>query len=202
MTQIFLNTIAWFYLWSLQDVQMLFDIFQSITVIAATIFTAWWAYSTFGYKEKTEELTAIARKVVEIHSHINRSVSVYDTYSILVSLGTYDAEKVQRLKNDAEIRLKVLQEELEELQSLSLNVPAHFRILRLMEYQLEMFNLGGVNDWRKDDMQRKLIDSKLRLLHDVELEINAHRKFFRRIHIKSQDAIYSVKSLFSSQGKR
>lgn len=174
---------------TLADIQTVTNIIQNVTLTGATFIAAWWAYTTLGYKEKTDELLAIARKVVEIHSHIEGSASTYDLHKTLVGLGAFDDKKLSQVKQVAEARLEALRYELNDLRDLSLRLPVAFRLLSIVEYQL-VIELGGIEGWNDEMKKKKLTQAKLKILGEIYQEINAHRNFLTRVYIKIQNTIY------------
>jgi hypothetical protein len=198
MANFFLNVSTWFSSWTIADVQALTNIIQNLTLTAATFVAAWWAYATFGLKEKTDELLAIARKIGEIHSHIDGSASTYNSYEILVGLASFDTQKLTEVKQAAEVRLAVLREELNELQELSLRIPIIFRVLTIGEYQsvlIDMSLLGGIEHWGEEEVKEKLQQAKFKILNDIYTEINRHGNFLRKIQVAASNTMYRVKDI-------
>ncbi|CAN5740266.1 hypothetical protein BH11PAT2_BH11PAT2_00530 [soil metagenome] len=184
------------------------NITQSITIIIATLFTAWWAYATFGHKEKTDELMAIARKISEIHTLLDRSVSQYKWHKLhILSLQTIspkDVEKenekyLQRVR-EQEAALDVLLDELEELQFLSFQVPIAFRILDMITYKQYIKANKDISKLAQDqEAVSKTIEVKHKILSDIERQINAHRKVFNRIRIICANTVFHTKNLFKAK---
>ena len=182
--------------WTLADVKTLTDILQNLTLTVATIVAAWWAYVTLTFKEKTEELSTIARKIIEIHSYIDTTATTYKLRKDIDSLtGSHDEQSLNNFKYEAEDRLEVLKTELSDLQSLSLRVSIAFRFLDITEYQSELIMLGGIEKWDEKIVRDKLLKAKVEIIHKINDEVNAHGKFFRAINIKLQNMIYRIKHL-------
>ncbi len=181
---------VWLGSWTLTDIKTLTDIFQNITLIVAAVIAAWWGYVTLTYKDKTDELLAIARKIVEIDSFINGNATTYYLQKTIVQLTEGDDQQLKRFKHEAEDGLAALKQELQDLQAISLRVPMVFRFLNLTEYQSELIMLGDIENWNTEEVKNKLIKAKLQILKDIDKEVNAHGNLLKWVYIKFQNLIF------------
>ena len=186
---------------TLTDIETLTSIIQNLTLTGATLVAAWWAYATFGLKEKNEELMAIARKINEIHSHVQRSILMYQYQNIVVGLTEGDRQKLINVKQGAEGSLNVLCEELSEMQSLSLRVPPVFRVLTIGEYELVLIDLQirGIEHWSDEGQVTKLSTAKIKVLNEIYREMNRHSSFLRWLGVKISNGVYRIKHIGNSK---
>lgn len=175
---------------TLSDVQIISTIIQNVALTGAGIFTAWWAYSTFGYKEKTEELTAIAKKILEIHSFIETSA----LQDIVFRLSGLEDLKYQDWKRQIEMRYDSFRAELSNLRDLSFNIPVPFRILRVIEYETALMGYRSLDQWNDTNVKKEMIDLRVKILHDIAEEANVHRNFFIRINVLFKNFVYYLKN--------
>jgi len=190
MKSFFMDFSVWLGSWTLTDIKTLTDIFQNITLIVAAVIAAWWGYVTLTYKDKTDELLAIARKIVEIDSFINGNATTYYLQKTIVQLTEGDDQQLKRFKHEAEDGLAALKQELQDLQAISLRVPMVFRFLNLTEYQSELIMLGDIENWNTEEVKNKLIKAKLQILKDIDKEVNAHGNLLKWVYIKFQNLIF------------
>lgn len=192
MKDFLLSILVWLGTWKISEVQALTDILLNLGLFVATIVAGWWAYTTLAYKEKVEEFKAIAKKIAEIHSHIEMASERFSMTQTLVGLAGLDEGQLRTIKYEAEGKLGQLKSELEELQAISLSVPFVFRMLDLTIYQSEFILLGGVENWVEEDTKAKLYQAKLEILKNIDREINAHGNLLKLIKVKIQNATYRI----------
>jgi len=191
---------SWLSSWTLNDIKTLTDIFQNFALVIGTIIAAWWAYATFGLKEKNDELLAIARKINEIHSHIDGSTLMYGYRKTLVDIVGLDEQKLIEVKQGAEARFIALCEELSDMRDLSLRISPVFRILTISEYELALLDLRikGIEHWSDEELKTKLRVSKIKVLNKIYDEMNKHSSFLRWAGMKISNGIYRIKHIGSS----
>ena len=190
--------------WTLADIQALTSIFQNLVIVFATLVGAWWAYATFGYKEKTDELLTIARKIVEIHSHIEGSALTYSLYKALGTLGKIGPQnfkKLEEVKQAAETRVVALRYELNDLRDLSLRLPIVFKILDLGEYELKLLSIGGIERWGEKEVKDELLQAKLKILTKIYSEVNSYGSLIRKMNVKIQNIVYFIRTFFKGDKK-
>lgn len=180
---------------TLEEIQIITGIIQNLTLTFATFIAAWWAYATFGLKEKTEELLSIAQKINEIHSHVEGSALMYGYQKTLVELAGLDAQKLAEVKFGAEARFIALCEELSSLRDLSLRIPSAFRILAIGEHELVLMDLQiqGIEHWSDKELKERIRASKIKVLNEIYTEINKHNRFLNWLGIKVSNVIYRIK---------
>ena len=186
---------------TLEEIQIVTGIIQNLTLTLATLIAAWWAYTTFGLKEKTDELLSIARKINEIHSHVDGSALMYGYHKTLVELAGLDAEKLTEVKRGAEARFIALCEELSNLRDLSLRITPAFRILAIGEHELALLDLRihGIERWADKELKEKLRTSKIKILNEIYDEINKHSHFLNWLSIKISNSIYRIKHMSATE---
>ena len=140
---------------------------------------------------KKADLTAIAKKILELHSFIETSIlqNIVFQFSENPKYGDW--------KQQTEARYVSLLGELGELQDLSFDIPAPFRILRLIEYQTHMLGYRSLDQWDSDNIKKEMINLRVKILHDIAEEANTHKFFFRRINVLFQNLIYHIKNFFN-----
>lgn len=188
--------------WTLSDVKTLTDILQNLALVIGAGTAAWWAYATFGLKEKNDELLAIARKINEINSHVDGSILMYGYRKVLVDVAGLDQQKLIEVKQVAEARFIALCEELSDMRDLSLRLPPAFRILTIGEYELVLLDLQiqGIEHWSNEELKTKLRTSKIQVLTKIYDEMNRHSSFLRWAGIKISNGIYHIKHIGTSKG--
>lgn len=179
----------------LSDFKTLTDILQNLTLTGATFVAAWWAYTTLTYKEKIDELSAIAKKIVEIHTHIEGTATTYNLKQTISKLSESDDAPLMQFKYEAEGRLEALKLELQALQELSLRVSFIFRFLNITAYQSELIMLSGIENWNETAVKDSLLQAKLKILSDIDRQVNTHDSFLKRIYISLQNVIFRIKNL-------
>lgn len=186
---------------TLEEIQIITGIIQNITLTLATVIAAWWAYATFGLKEKTDELLSIARKINEIHSHVDGSTLMYGYQKTWVELAGLDAQKLAEVKFGAEARLIALCEELSNLRDLSLRIAPAFRILTIGEHELALIDLRiqGIERWSDKELKEKIRASKVKILNEIYTEINKHSRFLNWLSIKISNGIYRIKHIGTTE---
>jgi len=199
--QILVGIHPWLISWNLEDVYQLTGIGQNVIVIIATIFTAWWAYSTFGHKDKRDELQAIARKIVEIHAEIDKQINEYNLHMLQLEIHKSNPvathEENQRFSNNKVARINSIKNAIDELNvlyTLSLSVPVSFRIHRMSGYEYFVRANIDIKKLANDGLLASMVrEQRAIMLASIDKEINGHWLWIKMFQIKFKDSLSHVK---------
>ncbi len=155
---------------NIEKTQSIIETFQSVVLIIATIFTAWWTSKTFGFQQRNTEAREINTLLSKVQSSVDLLVSNNDLVEIYL-ISNSDPSKVLNYVNSKNNYERGCRMALAELGAV---VGTHGTVkpyTRLLLQELSSRNLDSCLTDRGLKLRNDIFELQFRLINEANFDI-------------------------------